>query len=46
MDKKKVIRYTGSIFCIAGFILIGVVSSWWVSIGILILITGNNMERS
>ena len=36
----------GTLLWVAGFVLVGVYSSWWVSLGIFFLLWANNLDQS
>jgi hypothetical protein len=45
MSNKAMVQAFGVVAGITGFCLIGMESSWWIAIGVLVMLTGNNAER-
>lgn len=44
MNKKTKLHIAGALVGILGSCVIGFSSSWWIALGVLIMITGNNIE--
>lgn len=45
MSAKVKLQIFGALSSITGFCVIGYLSSWWVAIGVFIMLFGNNVER-